>query len=164
VEDYRLKNGCYPEAVIADKLFRNRKNLAYCKARNIRLSGPRLGRPPKMTDKTLKQLERQDAATRNAIEGKFGEGKTKYGLDRIMARLPDTSETVILLAFLCMNISKRLRFLLTLFYGLIGLIVKPVDNSVLEPRIFENRVFALGLFIPKNHHNFRANTDFTFKC
>jgi len=108
-EQYRKKHGCYPEAIIADKLYRNRANLAYCKQRGIRLSGPRLGRPLKLADKVAKMLERQDAGERNAIEGKFGEGKTRYGLDRVMAVLRETAETVISLSFFCMNISKKLR-------------------------------------------------------
>src|SRR6056297_4237069 len=44
VERYKAKYGYYPEAVLADQLYRNRKNLAYCNERGIRLSGPKLGR------------------------------------------------------------------------------------------------------------------------
>ena len=111
VEAYKARHGFYPEAVLADKLYRNRENLAYCKERGIRLSGPRLGRPPKpRDDRSRKNQERQDASKRNAIEGKFEEGKTRYGLDRIMARLQETSGTVVSMAFLCMNIGRRLRF------------------------------------------------------
>ena len=141
-EEYKQKTGCYPVAIIADKLFRNRKNLAYCKEHGIRLSGPRLGRPPKLTDKSLKELERQDASARNAIEGKFGEGKTKYGLDRIMARLQETSETVISLAFLCMNISRRLRLLFAFFWPARFCDKFPVDNSGLETPLGLFGVFA----------------------
>jgi hypothetical protein len=116
IEAYKERYGVYPEAVLVDKIFRNRGNRAYCKERGIRISGPRLGRPPKEIDKALKALERQDASARNAIEGKFGEGKTGYGLDRIMARLKETSETVIAMSFLSMNISRRLRNLLRYFF------------------------------------------------
>lgn len=38
-------------------------------------SGRKLGRPAKDDEPTHKQIERQDAPERNAIEGKFGEGK-----------------------------------------------------------------------------------------
>jgi hypothetical protein len=116
LRDYRRKYGYYPKAVIADRHYRNRKNLAFCKKWNIRLSGPRLGRPPKLTDPALKKQERQDASIRNAVEGKFGEGKTRYGLDRIMMRLQATAETTISMIFLCMNIKRRLRELLSFLW------------------------------------------------
>ena len=45
VERYKDRHGHYPEAVLADRIYRNRDNLAFCKENNIRLSGPRLGRP-----------------------------------------------------------------------------------------------------------------------
>jgi hypothetical protein len=129
VETYKESYGFYPTAVIADKLYRNRDNLAYCKKHDIRLSGPRLGRPQKQFDKQQKLQERQDASTRNAIEGKFGEGKTKYGLNRIMARLQGTCETVISMVFLCMNIGRKLRFLFAFLMDFVTYHLKPVDNS-----------------------------------
>jgi hypothetical protein len=117
IENYRKRFGRYPKAVLADKLYRNRENLHFCKLRGIRLSGPRLGRPLANTPRD--PYERPDSAARNAVEGKFGEGKTGYGLDRIMARLKETSETVISIAFLCMNLNRKLRsLLLYLFYSL----------------------------------------------
>ena len=45
VERYRDRHGYYPEAIMADRIYRNRDNLAYCKQHGIRMSGPRLGRP-----------------------------------------------------------------------------------------------------------------------
>ncbi|MDP3488005.1 MAG: IS5 family transposase [Bacillota bacterium] len=39
IENYRKRFGFYPQAVIADKIYRNRENIAYCKALGIRLSG-----------------------------------------------------------------------------------------------------------------------------
>lgn len=115
VEHYRQKYGYYPEAVLADKIYRNRENLRYCDRYNIRLSGPRLGRPPvnKVKQNMGKRLERQDASERNIVEGKFGEGKRRYGLARIMARLKETAESVICLQFLVMNLEHKLRVLLS---------------------------------------------------
>ena len=117
VESYRQRFGCYPEAVQADKIYRNQENSRYCKERDIRLSGPRLGRPlvDKEKQQEQKRLERQDASERNAVEGKFGEGKRRYGLARIMARLKETAESVICLQFLVMNLEHRLRVLLPYF-------------------------------------------------
>ncbi len=92
-ERYRKRYGHYPKVVQADKIYRNRENLRYCEERDIRLSGPKLGRPPadKEKQKDQKRLERQDASERNAVEAKFGEGKRRYGLARIMARLKKTA-------------------------------------------------------------------------
>jgi hypothetical protein len=117
VERYKKRNGCYPEAVLADQIYRNRDNLAYCKEHHIRLSGPKLGRPPAKASikKTEKKIERQDAKDRNAVEGKFGEGKRKYGLARIFARLKETSECVIAMQFLVMNLEHKLRVLFVQF-------------------------------------------------
>jgi len=140
VTAYYENYGVYPETVLADKLFRNRKNLAFCKKHGIRLSGPRLGRQTAQTKKLQYRQERKDASARNAVEGKFGEGKTKYGLDRIMARLQRASETVISMVFLCMNISHRLRVLLPFFLWQLfshNFAKKSVDNF-LQKRLFYN--------------------------
>jgi len=37
----------------------------------------------------------QDERDPNAIEGKFGQAKRRFSLNRVMAKLPDTSETAI---------------------------------------------------------------------
>jgi hypothetical protein len=116
IESYKQCYGHYPERVLADQIYRNKDNRAYCKERGVRLSGPRLGRPPKETDKSLLRQERQDSSDRSVIEGKFGEGKNRYGLDRIMARLKDSSETVITMSFFCMNLFRRLRFHFRFFW------------------------------------------------
>jgi hypothetical protein len=117
-ERYRERNGVYPKRILADKIYRNRTNLAFCKTHGIEMNGPKLGRPPK--DKTVydqqKLLERDEAGERNAIEGKFGEAKRRYGLDRVMARLSDTSNTTIHLTILMMNLKKRLRDLFDVIY------------------------------------------------
>ncbi|AJH77273.1 transposase DDE domain protein [Heyndrickxia coagulans DSM 1 = ATCC 7050] len=115
VENYYNRFGFYPEAILADKIYRNRNNLAYCKSLGIRLSGPRLGRPSRTEDKTLEGVARQDASERNAVEGKFGEGKRKYGLGLIRARLQETSETVVALQFLILNLERKLRVLFLKF-------------------------------------------------
>lgn len=82
VESYRMRYGFYPEAVLADSLYRNRENRAYCKAHAIRLSGPKLGRRPqdRQIRKQDKAIELTDFKGRIAFEGKFGEGKRRYGL------------------------------------------------------------------------------------
>lgn len=113
LESYKRRNGCYPEAVLADRIYRNRENLAFCKKHGIRLSGPKLGRPvaKALIKKAEKKIERQDARERNAVEGKFGEGKRKYGLARIAAKLQETAESMIAMQFLVMNLEHKLRVL-----------------------------------------------------
>jgi hypothetical protein len=122
VEGYRERYGCYPERILADRIYRNRKTLQYCKERSIRVTGPALGRPPKDAKVTqeAKKQEYQDICDRNIIEGKIGTGKTAYGLGRIAARLENTSRCVIGIALLVMNLQKRLssflrQFLLCLY-------------------------------------------------
>ncbi|MZP31491.1 IS5 family transposase [Heliobacterium undosum] len=118
VERYKERHGHYPEAVLADRIYRNRENLAFCKQRGIRLSGPRLGRPLAngLLKKAEKRMERLDARQRNAVEGKFGEGKRKYGLACIMARLKETAECMISMQFLVMNLEHKLRVLFVQFW------------------------------------------------
>lgn len=117
VERYKERHGYYPEAVLADQIYRNRENMAFCKANSIRLSGPRLGRPAAnaQLQKAEKALERLDARMRNAVEGKFGEGKRKYRLNRIFARLKDTAESIIAMHILVMNLERQLRVLFVQF-------------------------------------------------
>lgn len=110
VEAYRVRFGFYPKAVLADQIYRTRENLRYCKEKGIRLSGPQLGRPS-VDQQEQKRIAKADASARNAVEGKFGEGKRSYGLGRIRAHLQTTSETVIGLQLLVMNLEKRLRVL-----------------------------------------------------
>lgn len=117
VERYVERFGCYPEAILADKIYRTRENLRYCKEHGIRLSGPKLGRPSKQVDPSQKKQEQLDMGERNAVEGKFGEGKRTYGLGLIRTRLRQTSETVIALQLLVMNLEKRLRLLFWLMFG-----------------------------------------------
>ena len=103
VESYKEYTGYYPESVHVDKIYRTRENRNWCKERGI-ISGPLLGRPPKNVDKKLKKQERKDEKVRNAIEGKFGQGKRRFSLDLVMTKLAETSETAIAITFLVMNL------------------------------------------------------------
>ena len=109
---YRKRYGYYPESVNGDKTYRNRDNRDYCKSRNIRLSGPPLGRRKKDPDEARrdKELVRQDERDRIPVEGKFGNGKRRYGLDRIMAKRDITSESTTGAIILVMNLEKILRY------------------------------------------------------
>jgi hypothetical protein len=102
--DHRL-TGYYPESVHADRIYRTRSNRAWCHEKGIRISGSPLGRPPANVSKEKKKQALEDDRIRNAIEGKFGEGKRRFGLNRIMAKLDNTSQTTIAITFLVMNLS-----------------------------------------------------------
>ena len=90
VENYVRRYGCYPQAVLADKLYQTRENRSYCKARGIRLSGPALGRPKNEAAKEFSNAQMyQDACDRNVIEGKNGTAKRRYGLNHITSKLDE---------------------------------------------------------------------------
>jgi len=108
VEEYRTRFGFYPEVLLVDKLYRTRDNIMWCRDKNIRISGPRLGRPSEDKNKYKKQ-EQEDSGKRNGIEGIFGTCKRKYSLGRIMSKLDITSESTIALILLVMNLDKRIR-------------------------------------------------------
>jgi len=57
------------------------------------------------------------------IEGRIGTSKRKYGLDRIMTKLVETSRTVISMAFFVMNAEKILRLLRLIFALLLSLYI-----------------------------------------
>lgn len=93
-QNYKQQYACYPEKIIVDRKYCTRENRNWCKVRGIQLSGKPLGRPSPQTTHQIEQLKK-DSATRNAIEGKFGQAKRAYGLDYIKAKLQSTSESWI---------------------------------------------------------------------
>lgn len=117
VEDYYRKFGCYPEAVLADKIYQTRVNRAFCKEKGIRLTGPALGRPKAGdADKKQKRQMYKDACDRNAVEGRNGNAKRRFGLDLIAAKLDETAKTEAALILLAMNAAHALaRWLLRYF-------------------------------------------------
>ena len=128
IERFKARFGHYPQAVIVDKIYRTRDNIAFAKSKGIRLSGPPLGRPTKDEELLKKQRkeEREDAKTRNRIEGDFGLGKRIYGLDLVAARLRGTSETSIAMQILVMNLGRRLRVLFVHFLRRLFLADEPL--------------------------------------
>ena len=109
IESYKLLTGYYPSSVHVDRIYRTRENRAWCSQRGIRISGPPLGRPRKDLSKEVKKQAQEDESFRNAIEGKFGQAKRRYGLNRVMSKLSQTSETAIAITFLVINLSTLLR-------------------------------------------------------
>ena len=120
VEKYFEYTGYYPESIHVDKIYRTRDNRKYCQEKGIRMSGPPLGRPKKNVSSEEKKQAREDEKIRNRIEGKFGEGKRRYGLDLIKTKLKETSENKIAIIILAMNLMtlliRVLRELFCLFW------------------------------------------------
>lgn len=114
IDAYRRRFGHDPASVHVDQIYRTRENRRYCASRGIRLSGPPLGRPRTITEATAEQVKydhqqaHDDTTARMAIEGKFGQGKRRFGLGRLMAKLALTSETMIHVSFLVMNLEHLL--------------------------------------------------------
>lgn len=120
VENYYYFTGYYPQSVHVDKIYRTRANRAWCQERGIRISGPPLGRPPKNVSYQAKKQAQLDERVRNTIEGKFGQAKRRYGLNRILTKLRETSETAIAINFLVVNLSTLLRQVYCLFLSFLS--------------------------------------------
>ena len=116
-EKYKERHGTYPKAILADKTYRNRMNIHFCKMKGIRLTGPRLGRPRKEEIEADRDQAYLDGCERNMVESRFGIGKRRYGLDLIMARLPFTAETEAAMNIFVMNVALLLRVFLRLIYN-----------------------------------------------
>jgi len=120
-ERFRERHGVYPEAILADKTYRNRNNIAFCKKHGIRLSGPRLGRPKQSEVEADRDQAFRDSCDRNMVEGRIGIDKRRYGLDLIYARLTNTGEVEAAMNVLCMNVAHVLRVLLRLLFRRLAL-------------------------------------------
>ncbi len=122
---YRRRHGHFPEVICADQIYRTRSNRAFCQRHGIRLSGPRLGRPK--NDPELVAAEKQqfldDQRQRNAVEGKIGQGKRRFGLGQIREKLAVTQDSTIALNVLVMNLEKLLELLFVLFASWLQLLL-----------------------------------------
>lgn len=77
VEAYRIIHGHYPELVQVDRIYATRENREWLQEHGIRITAPPLGRPIAKEKQTSysKNKKRKEAAERNQVEGKFGQGK-----------------------------------------------------------------------------------------
>lgn len=103
---YNYRNGCYPERVLVDQLYRTSANIRFCKEHGIRISGPRLGRPPSDT-KVLKRdrkITAGDKIDRIEIERYFSIAKRRNGMGLITKKREDTSLSTIAMSVLVTNI------------------------------------------------------------
>lgn len=115
VEKYKTRFGYYPEEVLVDKIYCTRTNRAYLKELGITLKAKPLGRPSKEA-----LSNRVSPGERNPIEGKFGQAKVAYGLDRVRARLANTSESwvaSIILVLNLVNLAEAVRYCLKIIWS-----------------------------------------------
>jgi len=143
VEKYKMTFGYYPESVLVDTIYGTRENRAYLKSKGIRFIGKPLGRPKKETEENKEELRKarqqrkRDYRERIPIEGKFGQGKNGYRLNKIRAKLQNTSEAWINCIFLVMNIvkfaSEKINSIFLKAIFILKLFFKPL-NSFFYPK------------------------------
>lgn len=119
VESYRTLNGHYPELIQTDRIYLTNENRKWLKEKGIRHIGSPLGRPVKeVLPPYQRRKQRKEYAERNHIEGKFGQGKDAYNLNKIRAKLSKTSESWIASIIFVMNLVKFIKdFLLSFFHN-----------------------------------------------
>lgn len=121
LENYKKRTGHYPERVLADQIYRNRDNIAFCSSLGIRLSGKKLGRPKKDADsKAEKKIAYQDNTDRIEVERKFSLAKRKFGLGLLLTKREDTTKASIVLSIIAMNIDRLAAMLLRLIQFLLN--------------------------------------------
>ena len=86
---YLERTGHYPSRILADKIYRNRDNLTFCKLHHIRLSGPTLGRRKKDEIRDKKR-DYRDECERVEVERRFSLAKRKCGMGLIVTKLEET--------------------------------------------------------------------------
>jgi hypothetical protein len=100
VHKYKARFGYFPAEVLVDQIYCTRTNRAALKLLGIKLKAKPLGRPKAVEEKHVRPGER------NPIEGKFGQAKTAYGMNRIRARLAQTSQSWIATIVMVLNLVK----------------------------------------------------------
>ena len=117
IQNYYKRTGHYPQRVLVDQIYRNRKNIAYCKSKKIRISGKALGRPKKASTSEELKIVHQDNTDRIEVERGFSLAKRCFGMGLIRTKLDITTRSSIALSILAMNLSNLARaFLLAIFY------------------------------------------------
>jgi len=117
IESFKRLFGYYPELVLVDRIYLTRQNRKYLKSKGIRHSGKPLGKQPAM-NRAEKLKRKKEQNKRSEIEGKFGQAKSKYGLDDVQTRRMDTSFACIGLIFLALNMIKLAKASFLSFFNL----------------------------------------------
>ena len=136
--NYKKRNGYFPEKINADQIYITRENRAWCKEKGIQLNGKPLGRPTEQTKERIKEL-RQAISERNCVEGKFGQAKRWYGMGCIHAKLKTTCELMIGAIVVVLNLVRLVQLHV---YTFIKVIADKIINTILM--IFYSK-FNVGL-------------------
>jgi IS5 family transposase len=108
------------------------------------LSGPRLGHPK--NDPELLAEEKcqflDDQRQRNAVEGKIGQGKRRFGLGLIRENLVVTQGSTIALNVLVMNLEKLLEPLFVFFTVLLRLLLVNESGGSSRSMPLESQIAA----------------------
>lgn len=104
VEAYKEIHGHYPDTLLIDNIYLTKKNRKWLEEREIQITNKPLGRPKKETSYE-KSKKKKLKNKRSQIEGKFGEGKNGNSLNKVRARLKDTSESWVAGVFFAMNLN-----------------------------------------------------------
>jgi IS5 family transposase len=144
---YKQKYGCYPERIWADRIYINTKNRNFCTRNDIRLSGKRLGSPPKNPGNSAahEQQLSVDQCKRDEEKECFGSRKRKCSLDLIKARLFTRSENSVPMDFVVMC-AEKIRRLLQLFFLTILPGCSPKNSQVVSR-------YGSGIFGSLKHTN-----------
>ena len=105
IERFHEREGHYLSRILADKIYRTRENLSYCKEHGIRLSGLALGRPTKGETRDKAQ-DYRDECERVEVERRFSLAKRKCGMWLVTARLWETAAHVIAMSVLLLKLRK----------------------------------------------------------
>ena len=130
-ERFRAREGHYPSRILADKIYRNRENLSYCKAHGIRLSGPALGRPKKGETRDKAQ-DYRDECERVEVERRFSLAKRKCGMGLVTAKLRETAAHVIAMSVLVLNLRKIQHALLRMLAYLLEILAQNKNWALVQ--------------------------------
>ena len=130
-ERFRAREGHYPSRILADKIYRNRENLSYCKAHGIRLSGPAPGRPKKGETRDKAQ-DYRDECERVEVERRFSLAKRKCGMGLVTAKLRETAAHVIAMSVLVLNLRKIQRALLRMLAYLLEILAQKKNWALVQ--------------------------------
>lgn len=128
---FRAREGHYPSRILADKIYRNRETLRFCKEHGICLTGPALGRPKKNEQRDREQ-NFIDECERVEVERRFSLAKRKCGLGLIMTKLQETIAHTVAMSILVLNLRKIQRALLRLFAVLAWLMAPSVNLAFVQ--------------------------------